>query len=93
MPASSDGCQTPSTTILPLSKIRLTYGALDSFFRLLQTYVLANARVKNTRHKYARYGYKALQFAGKVFLGLTESALLSALQAGVLLEVNCDQTH
>jgi hypothetical protein len=34
---------------------------------------------------------KALQFAGKVFLDLNAEALSKALQAGVLLEVHCEQ--
>jgi len=36
---------------------------------------------------------KALQFAGKVFLQLTALALSKALQAGVLLEIHCEQDH
>jgi len=35
----------------------------------------------------------ALQFAGKVFLELSAEALSKALQAGVLLEVHCEQDH
>lgn len=34
---------------------------------------------------------KALQYAGKVFLELPAAALLKALQAGLLLEVHCDE--
>jgi len=33
---------------------------------------------------------RALQFAGKVFLELSAEALSTVLQAGVLLEVNCE---
>jgi hypothetical protein len=36
---------------------------------------------------------KALQFAGKVFLELSVEASSKALQAGVLLEVHCEQDH
>lgn len=36
---------------------------------------------------------KALQFAGRVFLELSAEALAKALQAGVLLEVQCEQDH
>ncbi len=36
---------------------------------------------------------KALQLAGKVFLGLSTEALPKALRAGVLLEVHCEQDH
>jgi hypothetical protein len=36
---------------------------------------------------------KALQFAGKVFLDLNAEALFKALQAGVILEVHCEQDH
>lgn len=36
---------------------------------------------------------KALQFAGKVFLELSSEALSVAIQAGVLLELDCEQTH
>ena len=34
---------------------------------------------------------KALRYAGKVFLNLSVAALANALQAGVLLEVRCDE--
>lgn len=34
---------------------------------------------------------RALQFAGKVFLELSAEALPKALQAGVLVEVHCEQ--
>ncbi|MCY1555686.1 RelE toxin of RelE / RelB toxin-antitoxin system [compost metagenome] len=34
---------------------------------------------------------KALQYAGKVFLELSAEDLVKALQAGVLLEVSCDE--
>lgn len=36
---------------------------------------------------------KALQYAGKVFLELSAESLSKALQAGVLLEVHCEQDH
>lgn len=36
---------------------------------------------------------KALQFAGKLFLELSAEALSKALQAGVLMEVHCEQDH
>lgn len=35
----------------------------------------------------------ALQFAGKVFLELSERGLFNALRAGVLIEVQCEQDH
>ena len=35
----------------------------------------------------------ALQFAGKAFLDLSGKALSMAMQAGVLLEVRCEQNH
>lgn len=35
----------------------------------------------------------ALQFAGEVVLELSAEALSKALQAGVLLEVHCEQDH
>jgi len=56
-------------------------------------YVFLHGYPKNDKANITAAEKKALQFAGKVFLSLTESALFKALQAGVLLEVNCDQTH
>ena len=35
----------------------------------------------------------ALQFAGKVFLDLSDEALSRALRSGVLMEVCCEQDH
>ncbi len=35
----------------------------------------------------------ALQFAGEVFLNLSETALEKALQTGILMEVDCEQDH
>ena len=36
---------------------------------------------------------RALQFAGKVVLELSAEALSKVLQAGVLVEVHCEQDH
>lgn len=61
--------------------------------RIGSRYVFLHGYPKNDKANITAAEKKALQLAGKVFLSLTESALFKALQSGVLLEVNCDQTH
>ncbi|MCK0714977.1 type II toxin-antitoxin system RelE/ParE family toxin [Chromohalobacter sarecensis] len=51
-------------------------------------------RSKSDKANITQDDKKALQYAGKVFLELAAKDLVKALQAGVLLEVCCDeQTH
>ncbi|UYK83200.1 type II toxin-antitoxin system RelE/ParE family toxin [Xanthomonas sacchari] len=56
-------------------------------------YVFLHGFPKNDKANIAQGEKKALQFAGKVFLELSEDALARALQSGVLLEVHCEQDH
>lgn len=72
---------------------RSGYGTLLSA-RVGQRYVFLHGFSKSDVANITHDEKKALQFAGKVFLDLAESDLMRALQAGVLLEVCCDnQTH
>lgn len=48
---------------------------------------------KNDQANITQDEKKAFQFAGKVFLELSAQDLALALQAGVLLEVDCEQNH
>jgi len=61
--------------------------------RIGSRYVFLHGYPKSDKANITDAEKKALQFTGKVFLDLKESALLSAVQAGVLIEVNCEQTH
>lgn len=62
--------------------------------RVGQRYVFLHGFSKNDKADITLDEKRALQFAGKVFLDLTESGMVMALLAGVLLEVCCeDQTH
>ncbi len=56
-------------------------------------YVFLHGFPKSDRANVTQDEKKALQFAGKVFLELSGAALAKALQAGVLLEVFCEQAH
>lgn len=49
---------------------------------------------KGDRSTITQHETRALQYAGRVFLNLDPEALFQALNAGVLIKVNCDeQTH
>ncbi|MEN4918368.1 type II toxin-antitoxin system RelE/ParE family toxin [Achromobacter spanius] len=61
--------------------------------RIGSGYVFLHGFPKSDKANVTSDEIKALQFAGKVFLGLTAHALSKALQAGVLLEVLCEQDH
>lgn len=56
-------------------------------------YVFLHGFPKSDKANITQVEKKALQFAGKVFLDLSAEALSKALQAGVLLEVHCEQDH
>lgn len=56
-------------------------------------YVFLHGFPKSSKANITLDEKRALQFAGKVFLALSGGALLKALQAGVLLEVRCEQDH
>ncbi|MGQ0697543.1 type II toxin-antitoxin system RelE/ParE family toxin [Panacagrimonas sp.] len=59
--------------------------------RLGSRYVFLLGFPKSDKANITQDEKKALQFAGKVFLELSPENLLKALQAGVLLEVCCDE--
>ena len=61
--------------------------------RLGNRYVFLHGFPKSAKANITQDEKKALQFAGKVFLGLSADALSKALQSGVLLEVYCEQDH
>ena len=57
-------------------------------------YVFLHGFAKNQKANITADEKKALQYAGKVFLDLSAAELTRALEAGVLLEVQCgQQTH
>lgn len=61
--------------------------------RIGSRYVFLHGFPKSDKANITQDEKKALQFAGKVFLELSGEALSKALQAGVLLEVHCEQDH
>ncbi len=56
-------------------------------------YVFLHGFSKNAVADITQKEKRALQFAGEVFLDLDGVELAQALQAGVLQEVNCDQSY
>ena len=61
--------------------------------RMGSRHVFLHGFPKNERDNITQEEKRALQFAGKVFLDLPARDLEMALQAGVLLEVYCEQDH
>ncbi len=61
--------------------------------RIGDRYVFLHGYPKSDKANITPDEKKALRFAGKVFLDLAAPALSKALQAGVLLEVHCEQNH
>lgn len=59
--------------------------------RIGSRYVFMHGFSKNDQENITQDEQRALQFAGKAFLELTAQALSTALWAGVLLEVHCEQ--
>lgn len=59
--------------------------------RMGSRYVFLHGFPKNDKANVTQDEKRALQFAGKVFLSLQGPSLAAALQAGVLLEVCCEQ--
>lgn len=59
--------------------------------RIGSRYVFLHGFRKNDKANITQDEKKALQYVGKVFLELSADALSKALQAGVLLEVYCDE--
>jgi len=59
--------------------------------RIGDRYVFLHGLAKKDKANITQDEKKALQFAGKVFLDLSPTALTKALQARVLLEVHCVQ--
>ncbi|PUA28161.1 MAG: hypothetical protein B0W54_16900 [Cellvibrio sp. 79] len=61
--------------------------------RIDNRYVFLHGFSKNDKSNITQIEKKALQYAGKVFLELSTEALMTAIQADVLLEVCCEQNH
>lgn len=61
--------------------------------RVGHRYIFLHGFPKSDKANITRDEKKALQYAGKVFLELSGTALVKALQAGVLLEVCCDKQN
>lgn len=59
--------------------------------RIGHRYVFLHGFPKSNKTNTTRGENKALQYAGGVFLGLSATGLVKALQTGVLLEVCCDE--
>lgn len=59
--------------------------------RIGSSYVFLHGFPKSNKANITQDERKALQFAGKVFLGLSAENLAKALESGVLLEVCCDE--
>lgn len=56
-------------------------------------YVFLHGFPKNDKANVTSSEKAALQFAGKVFLELSDDALEKALGSGLLMEVNCEQNR
>jgi hypothetical protein len=61
--------------------------------RIGSRYVFLHGFPKSDKENITQDEKKALQYAGRIFLELSAQALLTALQAGVILEVHCEQDH
>lgn len=61
--------------------------------RIGNRYVFLHGFSKNDKANITQGEKKALRYAGKVFLGLSPENLVKASQAGVLLEVCCDEQN
>ncbi|MBN9475056.1 MAG: hypothetical protein ABS43_31140 [Bordetella sp. SCN 67-23] len=61
--------------------------------RMGRRYVFLHGFPKSDKADITQDEKKALQFAGKVFLELSDEALAKALRSRVLTEVRCEQDH
>jgi len=61
--------------------------------RVGHRYIFLHGFPKSDKANITRDEKKALQYAGKVFLELSGTALVKALQAGILLEVCCGKQN
>lgn len=61
--------------------------------RIGDRYVFLHGFAKHAKANISPIERRALQAAGKIFLGLMEQELLTALRAGILWEVQCEQAH
>lgn len=61
--------------------------------RVGHRYVFLHGFPKSDKANITQDEKKALQYAGKVFLELSANELVKALQAGILLEVCCDEQN
>lgn len=61
--------------------------------RLGSRYVFLHGFSKSDKANITQDEKRALQYAGRMFLGLSAENLAKALQAGILLEVCCDEQN
>lgn len=61
--------------------------------RIGERYVFLHGFAKNDKANISQDERRALQFAGSVFLNLSEDNMRKALLSGVLVEVFCEQDH
>ena len=61
--------------------------------RVGNRYVFLHGFPKSDKANITQDEKRALQYAGKTFLELSAEALSKAFQAGVLMEVHCEQAH
>lgn len=61
--------------------------------RIGHRYVFLHGFPKSSKTNITWNENKALQYAGRVFLGLSATGLVKALHTGVLLEVCCDEQN
>lgn len=61
--------------------------------RIGNRYIFLHGFPKNDKANVTQSEKRALQYVGKLLLDLSPEALTKALQAGVLMEVCCEQTH
>lgn len=78
-------------------RVRCNGGGKQGGYRTLLSaragtrYVFLHGFAKSDKSDVSPDERKALQFAGKVFLDLPPSALVQALNAGILMEICCEQ--
>ncbi|GEM_PF-4914681 len=71
--------------------VRESAAVIEPFARIGNRCVFLHGFAKSDKANITLEEQKALRFAGKVFLDLSPLALCRALQAGVLMEVCCEQ--
>jgi len=90
--ADLGGCLYKKRIVRPGAGKSSSYRTLLSA-RAGHRYVFLHGFPKSDKANITRDEEKALQYAGKVFLELSATELVKALQAGILLEVCCDEQN